>query len=81
MVGIEIWIDGRKVNPKQVKNALEKATLKRMQSRIAEKISDVRDPETGERPKVIMEGRSLSDLSLKVSGSESVIEEVKRRFS
>lgn len=81
MIDIEFRIGGRKVWPNQIANELEKAMLTEVRDGIAKKLRGVRDPETGKSPKIIMKGRSLSDLSVEVSGSESLIAEVKRRLS
>ena len=47
---------------------------------MAQKLRGIRDPETGERPTVIVKGRSLDALSFEVSGPETLIEEVKRKL-
>lgn len=55
--------------------------LKQVRDNIAQKLRGIRDPETGEAPKVTVKGRGLNDLSFEVSGSEALIAEVKRRLS
>ena len=81
MIDIEFKIGGRKVRPNQIANELERAMMVEVRDNIAKKLRDIRDPKTGVRPKVILKGRSLSNLSFEVAGSESLIEEVKRRLS
>jgi hypothetical protein len=81
MIDIEFKLNGRKVRPNDIANELERATLKQVQDNIAQKLRGIRDPETGEAPKVTVKGRGLNDLSFEVSGSEALIAEVKRRLS
>lgn len=81
MVDIEFRIGGRKIHPDKIGDELEKAVLLRFRDDIKKKIQGIRDSKTGERPKIIVKGRSSSDLSIEISGSESLIEEVKRRLS
>lgn len=80
MIDIEFKLNGRKVRPNNLGNQLEKAMLKQVRDNVASKLRGVRDPETGEHPKVTIQGRSLDDLSFEVSGSPKLIEEVKLRL-
>lgn len=81
MIDIEFKLNGRKVRLNDIANELERAMLKQVQDNIAQKLRGIRDPETGEAPKVIVKGRGLNDLSFEVSGSEALVAEVKRRLS
>jgi len=80
MIDIEFEIAGRKVRPGQMKNPMGKAIFKQVRDKMARKIGNIRDPKTGQAPKVICKGSSLSDLSFEVIGSEAIINEVNRRF-
>lgn len=81
MIDIQFKMNGRKVRPNQIANVLERAMFEQIKDDITRKLRGVRDPKTGERPKVIVKGRSLKNLSFEVSGPESLVEEVKRRLS
>jgi len=81
MIDIEFSIGGRKIRPNQIAGELERAMFMEVRDNIAKKLRSVRDPETGQAPKIVVKGRSLAELTFEVSGSESVIEEVKRRLS
>ena len=78
MIDIEFKLNGRKVRPNDIGNQLEKAMFMHVRDGISAKLRGVSDPEIGSSPKVIVKGRSLDDLSLEVSGSPKLIEEVKR---
>lgn len=54
--------------------------FKQVRGNLAKKIAAVRDPDTGERPRLTVRGHSLRDLTVEVSGSEILVEEVKRRL-
>lgn len=81
MIDVEFKLNGRSVRPDDLANELERAMLKQVRQNIAEKLRGIRDPETGEAPKVTVKGRGLNDLSFEVSGSEALVAEVKRRLS
>lgn len=80
MIDIHFEINGRRVQPHQIKDALERAVFDGIKKQITDKLRGVRDPETGAPPKIIFKGHSLDDLSLEMNGSESMIEEVKKRL-
>ena len=80
MIDIQFEVNGKKVRPSQIKNELERALLDGVRNEVARKLRGVHDPETGERPKVTVKGRSLDDLSFEVSGPETLIEEVKKKL-
>lgn len=80
MIDISFEINGRKVRPDQVGDALERAALDSVRNQIIRKVGNLRDPQTGEQPKIKVKGRSLSDLSFEISGSERLIELVKQKL-
>ena len=80
MVNLTFEIGGRKVEPNNIANALERLVLQKVRETIEGKIRDIRDPVTGERPRVVAKGANLGNLSFEVSGSEVLVAEVKRRL-
>lgn len=80
MFDISFEINGRKIHPNQVRNALEKAVYQQVRDDLVRKVGSIRDPKTGQRPKIKVKGRSLDNLSIEVSGPESMVEEVKRKL-
>lgn len=77
MIEIIFEINGRRVSPGNLQNALEKALLQSIQESIQKKVGAIRCPEHGQAPKVICKGRSLDNLSFEVSGCcQSVIDSV-----
>lgn len=68
MIDISFEVGGRKVNPNQIGNALEKAVFQEVADNIKKSLSSVRCSEHGERPKVKVKGRNLDNLSYEVKG-------------
>ena len=77
---ITFKINGRKVHPNKVGDALEAATIESIKKQIIAKVVSIRDPQTGERPRIKIKGRDLRNLSFEVSGSEELIQRVKERL-
>lgn len=80
MIEVSFEINGRKVQPNKIADALERAMFETIRDDLARKVGNIRDPETGARPKLRVVGRSLKDLSINIEGSPGLIEEVKRRL-
>jgi hypothetical protein len=80
MIDISFEINGRKVHPNRIADALERAVFESVRDDLVRKVGSVRDPETGARPKLRVVGWSLKDLSINIEGSPALIEEVKRRL-
>jgi hypothetical protein len=81
MFEISFMVDGRKVSPDKVGDALERVILKKIQGAIKEAVGAVRCPEHGQGAKVVAKGRDLSKLSFEVSGCcEALIKEVERKL-
>ena len=76
MIDVSFEINGRKVRPGQIANELERAMLESVRDEIVRKVGNIRDPKTGERPKIKVKGRSLDKLSFEVTGSEELIQRV-----
>ncbi len=68
MIDISIEIGGRKVNPNQIGNALEKAVLQQVVDGVKKSLGSIRCSEHGQRPAVKVKGRSLDNLSFEVKG-------------
>jgi hypothetical protein len=73
MIDISFDINGRKVSPGLIGDALARAALRSIQEQIVKKVGAIRDPRTGERPKIAVKGRGLKNLSFEVTGSERLI--------
>ncbi len=81
MIDISFEINGRKVSPRNVGNALESAMLESVQDSIAKAVGSARCPEHGQKPKIKVKGHSLDSLTFEVSGCcDSLIEAVKRKL-
>lgn len=80
MLDISFEINGRKVNPNQISNVLEKAVVQQLQDKLKREIGTIRDFETGERPRLKVKGNNINNLSIEVEGSPDVIEAVKSRL-
>ena len=80
MLDISFEINGKKVNPNNIGDALEKATMNAVAESTKKKVGSIRDPKTGERPKIKVKGRNLDNLSFEVSGSEELVRLVKEKL-
>lgn len=78
MIDISFEINGRKVNPNQMGNALEQALLSSIKDEVTQKVRSIRDPKTGERPTIKVKGRSIDSLSFEISGSEDLVGRVRK---
>ncbi|MFB4203984.1 hypothetical protein KBTX_03114 [wastewater metagenome] len=82
MIDVSFEINGKKVNPDKIGDALEAAALKSISEQIKDKLRGVKCPEHGESPKVKVQGRNLDNLSFEVSGCcDALIERVKEKLS
>jgi len=81
MFDISFEIGGRKVNPRNMKDALEKAVLSGVADNIKKKVKSVRCSEHHKGAQVKVKGRSLDKLSMEVSGCcDELIEKVKKKL-
>lgn len=82
MIDISFEINGRKVRPNQMRNALEKAILQDISSSISQSLRSVRCTVHGERPKVRCKGRKLDKLTFEISGCcENLVERATKKLS
>ncbi len=68
MIDISFEIGGKKVNPNNIGDALEKAILQSVVENITKKLSTVRCAEHGRQPQVKVKGHSTDKLSFEVKG-------------
>lgn len=80
MIDVTFEINGRKVRPNQIPDALERAMFEDVRDQLVRMVGNIRDPKTGARPKLRVRGRNLENLSVEVEGSAELIEEIKRRL-
>lgn len=80
MIDISFEINGRKVNPNQISNVLEKAIVQELQNKLKREIGSIRDSKSGERPRLKVKGNNINNLSIEVEGSPDVIETVTSRL-
>ena len=81
MVEISFEINGRKVRPNQIGEALTKAVLGKVQERIKKTVGSARCPEHGSTAKITCKGRSADQLSFEVSGCcQKLIDSVKAKL-
>ena len=81
MIDIPFEINGRKVTPRNMGNALESSLLQSVQDSITKSVGAARCPVHGQRPKIKVEGRKLDSLSFEVSGCcDQLIEKVKKKL-
>tara|TARA_R110002096_G_scaffold150917_3_gene313048 strand:+ start:7951 stop:8199 length:249 start_codon:yes stop_codon:yes gene_type:complete len=81
MIDISFEINGRKVSPRNMSNALEAAVLQSVQESIKKTVGSARCPTHGQTPKIKVKGRKLDSLSFEVSGCcDQLIETVKKKL-
>lgn len=81
MIDISFEINGRKVSPRNIGNALESALLQSVQESITKSVGSARCPKHGQKPKIKVKGRKLNSLNFEVSGCcEQLIETVKKKL-
>jgi hypothetical protein len=78
VIDVSFEINGKKVSPGNMGNALESTLLQSVQESITKSVGSARCPEHGQRPKIKVKGRNLNSLSFEVSGCcDQLIETVK----
>ena len=82
MISVSFEINGRRVNPSQVGDAIEKAILKGIEETVAKKLNAVVCRQHGNRPSVICKGKSAQSLKFEISGCcQSLIDAAKSKLS
>lgn len=78
MLDITFEVNGKKINPNNVKDAMESAILNGVAESIKSSIGHIKCPEHEQSPKIKVKGRNLDSLSFDVSGCcDELIEKVK----
>lgn len=77
---IKLLLNGKPFNPKTFEEQLMRATMEAVAAELHERVSAIRHPITGEFPTVVVEGSSLSDLSLRIEGSPELLQLVNERL-
>jgi hypothetical protein len=78
---ISFEINGRKVSPSSVGDALEKAVLQGVSDSIKQSVGSLRCPEHGSAPKIVAKGKSVDNLSFQVSGCcQKLIDKVQSKL-
>ena len=80
MIDISFEINGSKINPNRMGDALQAAVLESIKKQIHSKIGSIRDPKTGQRTKIKVKGRNLDNLTFEVSGSPELVERIKAKL-
>ncbi len=81
MFDITFKLNGRKVRPNQIGDALEKALLQKVEDDIKKKVATVRCPEHGQAAQIVASGRSIDKLRFDIKGCcEKLISDVKKKL-
>ena len=81
MFEISFQIGGKKVNPNNIGNALEKAMLEGVKESVTRSASSIRCPKHGSYAKVTAVGSSFDNLSMKITGCcDKLIDTVKLKL-
>ena len=82
MLEIEFSINGKKVQPDQMGNAIEKAMMETIQDNFRGQAQGMTCKEHGEGPRLRLQGRDLEHLSLEVNGCcDTFVKEVSDKLS
>lgn len=73
MFDLTFEIDGKRVDPNNIADALERSVFATIAQELRSKLASVRDPDTGEFPTVVVRGNSLDNISIVVEGSDAVV--------
>ncbi len=82
MIDISFEVNGRKVSPNNMGNAIEAAMLSSIKDSVSQSVGSIRCAEHGQKPKIKAKGRSIDSLSLEVTGCcDALIEQVKKKIT
>lgn len=68
MTDISFEINGKKVNPNNIADALKNAMLQEIGESVKKAVGSIRCSEHNQAQKVIVKGKSLDNLSVEVTG-------------
>jgi hypothetical protein len=81
MFELSFEINGKKVSPDSIGDAIEAAALQVFRDSITKAVGSTRCPEHGKRAKIIAKGRDIGSLSFSISGCcDVLIESVKKEL-
>lgn len=80
MITIKFEVNGRKVEPGSLQDAVMAAALKKIRANLSDRLGAIRDPDTGEYPTVVVRGDNLDNLKIHVEGSPKLLEFVNDRL-
>ena len=81
MTDISFEINGKKVSPHNMDNALESTLLQSVQTSISRAVGSTLCPQHGQKPTIQVKGRKLDTLSFEVSGCcDQLIEIAKKKL-
>ncbi len=81
MFELSFEINGKKVSPDSIGDAIESAALQVFRDSITKTVGSIRCPKHGKRAKVIAKGRNIDSLSFNISGCcDALIESVKKEM-
>lgn len=80
-MNISFELDGKKVDPKNMRDALEASILSSVEESLKKDLAGVRCPEHDQLPTVKVKGRNLDNLSYVVTGCcDALIEKVNQKL-
>lgn len=77
---LKFTINGRPIDPNNLGDAMTASMLEGIRAELADKISGIRDPKTGEFPTVVVRGDDLANLKIQVEGLPELLALVKDRL-
>jgi len=81
MLSISFEVDGRRVDPNSIVNALEASVLKQVESSIRNSVGSLQCRKHGQAPRIMVKGHGIKNLSFEVSGCcNALINDVKKNF-
>lgn len=82
MLEISFEINGKKVNPNNIGDALESAMFQKIGESIKKAVGSVRCTEHNQALKVLVKGKNLDNLSIEVSGCcDSIIKKATEKLN
>lgn len=73
MIEMKFEIDGKRVDPSNIADALERSMVKSIAEQLRTKLGSIRDPNTSEFPTIVVRGDSLDNMTITVEGSDAVV--------
>lgn len=81
MFELTFELNGRKINPRNLADAMEAAVVEDLKKSITRSVGTLRCGEHGRRPSIKVKGRDLSNLSFEISGCcDRLVKDAQRRL-